>query len=177
MKPLVLGFSGKIASGKSILSTEVASCLGWQRVSFGDYVRSVAQRQGLGESREALQAVGVSLVDQGMEQFCRSVLSQVNWKPGQPLVVDGIRHAGIVPILRQIVAPLKLSLIFIAVNESTRNARLMDRGLTNWEQQQQIETHSTEAQVQTVLPAIADLTVDGNRTIEELVVEIVRWIQ
>lgn len=176
MKPIVLGFSGKIASGKSTLSTEVASSLGWQRASFGDYVRTVAQHQRLGESREVLQVVGASLINQGMEQFCQSVLAQANWQPGQPLIVDGIRHAEIVPILRHLVAPLELCLIFVVVNESTRLARLIERGSTNREQQQ-LEAHSTETQVQTVLPRMADLIVDGTRKVEELVLEIVTWVQ
>lgn len=176
MKPIVLGFTGSIASGKSTLSSKVAEALHWPRVSFGDYVRTVAQRQGLNESREVLQAIGVSLIDQGIEQFCRLVLTQVNWKPGQPLIVDGIRHAEAVSALRSLVAPSELLLVFIAVNESTREARLIERGLTHCEQWQQFETHSTEAQVQTVLREMANLTVDSTRKTEELVLEIVNWI-
>lgn len=184
MKSFILGFAGSIASGKSTLSIEVASSLGWQRVSFGDYVRTVAQRQGLGESREVLQAVGATLVNQGMEQFCKAVLAQVDWEPGQPLVVDGIRHAEILSTLRRLVAPSELLLVFVAVNKSTREARLIERGLTHQEtlylrqeQWQQFEAHSTEAQVQTVLRAIADFTVDSTQKIEELVKEIVMWVQ
>ncbi|MFB2836539.1 AAA family ATPase [Floridanema evergladense] len=177
MKPIVVGFAGSIASGKSTLSIEVASSLEWQRVSFGDYVRTVAQSQGLGDSREALQAVGASLINQGMEQFCKAVLAQVNWQPGQPLVVDGIRHAEIIPVLRQIVTPLDFRLVFVGVNESIREARLVERGLSDRQQWQLLEAHSTEAQVQTALPAMADLTVDGTRKIEDLVLEIVGWIK
>ncbi|OKH32379.1 hypothetical protein NIES2119_26455 [[Phormidium ambiguum] IAM M-71] len=177
MKPIVVGFAGSIASGKSTLSIEVASSLEWQRVSFGDYVRTVAQSQGLGDSREVLQAVGASLINQGMEQFCKAVLAQVNWQLGQPLVVDGIRHAEIIPVLRQIVTPLDFRLVFVGVNESIREARLVERGLSDRQQWQQFEAHSTEAQVQTVLLTMADLTVDGTRKIEDLVFEIVGWIK
>lgn len=177
MKPIVLGFAGSIASGKSTLSIEIASSLEWQRVSFGDYVRTVARNQGLDASREVLQAIGVFLISQGIEQFCKAVLEQVNWQPKQPIVVDGIRHAEIIPILRQIVAPLDFYLVFIEVSESTRKARLLERGLRDRQQWQQIEAHSTEAQVQTVLQEIADLTVDSNQKIEDLVLEIVMWVQ
>jgi dephospho-CoA kinase len=176
MKPIVLGFVGSIASGKSTLSIAVASALGWQRVSFGDYVRTVAQNQGLGDSREVLQAVGASLINQGGEQFCKAVLAQINWEPGQPLVVDGIRHAEIVPIMRQIVAPWDFRLIFVVVDESIREARLLERGLSDRQQWQQLEAHSTEAQVQTVLPEMADFAVDSTRKIEDLVLEIVKWV-
>lgn len=177
MKPIVLGFAGSIASGKSTLSIDVALSLGWQRVSFGDYVRTVAQRQELGESREVLQAVGESLVKKGIEQFCRAVLAQVDWEPGQPLVIDGIRHGETVSILRWLVAPSELLLVFVAVNESTRKTRLAERGLTDYELRQQFEKHSTEAQVRTVLRGMADFTVDSTRKIEELVKEIVTWVQ
>lgn len=176
MKPIVLGFAGSIASGKSTLSIKVASSLGWQRVGFGDYVRTVAQRQGLGESREVLQTIGATLVNQGIEQFCSAVLAQVDWEPRQPLVVDGIRHAEVVSTLRQLVAPKKLLLVFVIVNESTREARLIERGLTHREQWQQFEAHSTESQVQTVLPGMADLTVDNTQKIEELVKKVVTWV-
>lgn len=177
MKSIVLGFAGSIASGKSTLSIEVASSLEWQRVSFGDYVRTVAQSQALGESRQVLQTVGASLVNQGLEQFCSSVLAQVNWKPGQPLVVDGIRHAEVVSTLHRLVVPSKLLLVFVAVNKSIRKTRLIEKGLTNCEKLQQIEMHSTEIQVQTVLQKMANLTVDSTAKIEELVKEIVIWVQ
>jgi len=176
MKPIVLGFAGGIASGKSTLSIEVASSLGWERVSFGDYVRTVAKHQGLGESREVLQAIGASLIDQGMPEFCTSVLAQANWTPGQPLVVDGIRHAEVISTLRRLVYPSELLLVFLAVNESIRKARLIERGLTKDEKLPQIEVHSTEAQVQTVLLGMADLIVDNTRTIKELVKEILMWV-
>ena len=85
MKPIVLAFAGAIRSGKSELSSGVAGTLGWARVSFGDYVREVAQQRGLDSTREALQAIGVSLIAEGWEQFCRSVLSQAHWQAGQPM--------------------------------------------------------------------------------------------
>lgn len=177
MKSIVLVFSGSIASGKSTLSIEIAKALGWQRVSFGNYVRTVAQSQGLGGSREVLQAVGASLINQGIEQFCEAVLSQVNWEPGTPLIVDSIRHAEVALTLRRLVAPLELLLVFVTVDELTREARLIERGLTRCEQWQLLEAHSTETQVQAVLPAMADLTVNSGRKIEELIQEIVMWLQ
>jgi dephospho-CoA kinase len=93
------------------------------------------------------------------------------------MVVDGIRHAEIIPVLRQIVTPLDFRLVFVGVNESIREARLVERGLSDRQQWQQLEAHSTEAQVQTVLLTMADLTVDGTRKIQDLVLEIVGWIK
>jgi len=176
-KPLVLASAGRISSGKSTLSTHVASALGWPQVSFGDYVRQVAQRRGLDDSRAVLQEVGATLIAQGWEGFCHAVLGQGAWVPGQPLIVEGIRHAEALAVLRQLVAPSELRLVFIAVNEPTRAARLGQRGMPERETLPGVEAHSTEAQVGTVLPGMADFTVDGTRPLEELLQDIVRWVQ
>jgi dephospho-CoA kinase len=176
-QPLVLAFAGRIASGKSTLSTSVAQVLGWPRVSFGDYVRQVARHRGLEESRTVLQELGAALIAQGWEAFCRTVLGQVAWEPGQPLIIDGIRHAEALMVLRQLVTPSELRLVFITVNEPTRTARLRQRESPDGETLQRIEEHTTEAQVGTVLPDIADFLVDGTRPQEELQQDIVRWVQ
>ncbi len=177
MRPVVLAFAGSIASGKSTLSVSVATALGWPRVSFGDHVREVARNSGLDCSREVLQDVGASLIDKGWEDFCRTVLRQVNWSPGQPLIVDGIRHVEAIDVLRQLVAPSTLLLVLVVLNEPTREARLRERGMTDHGKFHQIEAHSTEAQVKTVLPRMADITVDGARPVEDLVREIVTRVQ
>lgn len=176
-KSLVVAFAGSIANGKSTLSGGVAKLLGWPRVGFGDYVRHVARSQGLDSSREVLQEVGATLIDQGWEEFCRAVLRQVPWEPGRPLIVDGIRHTEAVDVLRQLVAPSELLLVFIAVDVLTRKARLHQRGMTDHEYLQRVDVHPTEAQVWTVLSSVADLTVDGTRPMDDLLSEIVIWIQ
>ena len=102
---------------------------------------------------------------------------QVDWEPGRSLIVDGIRHAEAVEVLRQLVAPSELLLVFIAVEEPTRRARLHQRSVTDYETLQCLEVHSTETQVKTILPGIADLTVDGTQPVERLLQEIVNWVQ
>src|SRR5438105_3821546 len=116
MKSVVLGVAGKIASGKSTLSTAFAETVGWPHASFGDYVRSVAREQGLDPSnRETLQKIGASLVDRDCEAFCRDVLAEADWKPGQPLVIEGIRHAEVKDALERLVSPSKFVLTYLLV--------------------------------------------------------------
>ena len=177
VKPLVVAFAGRMGSGKSTLSMGIAKALRWPWVSFGDYIRHVARSRGLDCSRETLQYVGSTLIDQGWEGFCRAVLMQVNWEPGQPLVIDGIRHAEAVAALRQLVTPSKLVLVFITVNDPVREARLRQRGVIDREQLRRAEEHPIEVQVGTVLPEMADLTVDGARPVEDLLQETVSWIR
>ena len=177
MKPVVLAFSGSIASGKSTLSRAVAETLDWPYVSFGDFVRTVAQSRGLGDSREALQEVGVSLIREGWTQFCRSVLNQITWRPGQPLVVDGIRHIEAVSELQKLVAPSEFLLVFVETSNPIREARLRTRKVADGEKLQHIESHSTEAQVKVFLAGMANLAVDGTQPIEELVQNVIFWLQ
>lgn len=177
MKSFVLAFSGSIGSGKTTLSLSVAKTLNWPYISFGNYVRTVARRRGLGESREVLQEVGESLIQEGWEQFCKSTLTQITWEPGQPLVIDGIRHVEAVEMLRLLVLPSELLLIHIMLDELTRKTRLHKRSSSDYDRMQSIEEHSTEVQVKKQLPEMANLIVSGKRAIDDNIRVVLTWIQ
>jgi adenylate kinase family enzyme len=174
MKPIVIGFSGRQATGKTTLSAEVASRLAWPRVSFGDYVRAVARSRGMPDSAVDLQEVGARLIEElGWEGFCRTVIAQADWALGQPLVVDGIRHAEALTTLRQLVHPTGLLHVHIMVSDLERRARLVLREQARTHPvAERSEAHSTEIQVVTVLPGIADLVVDGVQPTEENVRQV-----
>jgi len=176
MKPVVLGFAGAIGSGKSNTSTAVAEALHWPRVSFGEYVRDEAMRRGLSGTRDVLQSIGASLIDFEIESFCRGVLSQVEWKPGGCLVIDGIRHIEVVHTIQRMVNPSKLLLVFLTKNEDSRKSWVYKRDTINEDQLRVIENHSTETQVQTVLAEIADLKVESDRPMNATVQEITNWV-
>ncbi|MGG6297892.1 AAA family ATPase [Leptolyngbya sp. AN02str] len=177
MKPAIIAFSGSIASGKSTLSQEVAEALQWKRVSFGDYVRSIAQSRGIVESREVLQALGTDLLQRDTKCFCRAVLIQAAWQLGQPLIVDGIRHMEVLATLKQIVAPMQLLLVFVTVDEAVRTNRLLERGTVNLEKYQQWEQDSTEQQVKSALANVADLIIDSGYSLEESVEQLGSWLK
>ena len=176
LEPLVLGFAGKIGSGKSTLSAEVAKALGWHRASFGDYLRNFAKSQGFDESREVLQELGASLVAKGTDEFCKAVLTHFQWNAGEPLVVDGIRHAEVVESLRRVVAPLELRLVFLEVNDNKRLERLRRIDQNMAQHMDLVESHSTEEQVKEGLAELADLHLSGDRPVSELVSTVVNWI-
>lgn len=176
MGAIVVGFAGKIGSGKTTLSSRVAESLGWPYASFGAYVRAVAHQRGLDESREVLQEIGASLV-KDPETFCREILDQAAWRPGSPLIIDGVRHVEVVEALRRLVAPSSLRIVFIQVTDKARVSRLPEEEIKGVTQLQKLETHSTEVQVRTVLPELADLIVDGDKEPGELVEEVVNWVR
>jgi len=177
MTTYVLAFSGKIASGKSTLSLRLAEQLNWKYTSFGDYVRDVAKLRGLENSRQELQNVGQSLIEEGWRQFCQSVLSQTNWLPGEPLVIDGIRHIEAIATLQPLVFPSKLFLIYVSTDEAIREARFAQRGEKLAEDGQRLhQEHSTEVQVEEQLPLVADLIVNGDKPIIEIIQDILIWL-
>jgi dephospho-CoA kinase len=176
LEPLVLGFAGRIGSGKSAVSKEVAKALGWPRASFGDYVRTVAKNSGLDESREVLQELGASLIERGVDDFCRAVLANCGWNAGEPLVIDGIRHEEVIESLRKLVAPLEMRVVYLDVDDKQRLENLRKREEDVPEGLKLVEAHATEEQVKDRLPGLADLRLPGDRPVPELVSTLVTWI-
>jgi hypothetical protein len=173
----VLCLAGSIGAGKTRISTAVAEALRWRRAGFGDFIRSIATQRGLDHSRETLQRVGEGeLQSQGWERFCEAMLAWSGWGAGQPLVIDGVRHAEVLHALRKVVAPTMVSLVFLRTGVTTRTARLSARGdIAGLDPD--VLTNSTEEQVETVLPGLADLCVDANRSVDTIVESIVTWLQ
>lgn len=176
MAGVVVGIIGKIRSGKSSLSRGLSENLNWPYVSFGDEVRSITGRRGLSPSREVLQKIGEELVAKSPQEFCEAVLAQAQWQPGEWLVVDGIRHLKIVEILRDLVRPSVLRLVYVRTADDVRESRLANE-INEPEDLERIEHHSTEEQVGTILPSLIDLTVDGEKPIGELVAEVRTWLE
>jgi adenylate kinase family enzyme len=176
MTNTVLAFSGGIRSGKSTVSTGVAEALGCPRVSFGNYVRMITQFRGLEECRKSWQAVGESLIQEDLNQFCGAVLAQAPWEPGGPLVVDGVRHVKVAQALKSLVSPSGLRLIYIDADDAIREQRLRET-CPDEKPLAQLDQHSTEVQVIRELRDLADFVVDGTRPADELTREITVWAE
>ena len=172
---LILCFSGRIASGKSTLASEVASHLGWRHASFGRYVRAIAIERGLPDSRESLQALGESLSRENWDVFCSSVLSQSGWTPGESAAVDGIRHPEALEALRRVVgSAASVMLVFVKTDSDVRRRRMEERHETL--SLAAAEKHSTEIQVP-ALEGQASLVLDGALPIETLVDAVLKFVE
>jgi hypothetical protein len=79
----------------------LASYFGWDAISFGRYVKFVADDRGLGSARQALQDLGqVLFTDAGAERFLQIVLEF--YRPTSPVqVFDGVRHAAMIDAIRR----------------------------------------------------------------------------
>jgi dephospho-CoA kinase len=160
MIPIIIGFSGKRASGKSTLSRRVANRIASHYLSFGDYVRTEASKRGLNDSITNLQLIGEELMKYP-KNFCKDILN--SWNRKENLVIDGIRHEIILNCLREIVSPSNLYLIYIETEEDVRILRLQNRGesLTD---SYSLDSHSTEQDVKNKLKMCADLIVNNSET-------------
>jgi cytidylate kinase len=165
---LVLAFSGYRGAGKTTVSTAVAQALGMPRVSFGDEVRRLARQISSDSSTENLQSVGASVVEAEPLEFCKKVLRQAtHWEPGSGLVIDGLRHLAIVTILRVLVRPSRLLVIYIDVPREERARRLVERDLTDV----QPVDHSVEADLPDLF-RIADITLTANTSVDQALAAI-----
>ena len=172
----VLAFSGLIGSGKTTIASVVATVLGWRLASFGDYVRSEAQRRGYDPAtREVLQDLGHNLASQGLEGFCRAVLEDAGWRTAEGLVIDGVRHLQALDVLRTLVSPLTLHLVYVQIGTMTRVARLR-RGGYDEQRLSRVDQHETELQVRKALATAADFVVDGALPAHIAAESILAWL-
>ncbi len=176
LMPQVIAFAGKIGSGKTTITTSLADALAWPRVSFGDYVRSVARERGLEETREVLQFVGTEILRADPRAFCNSVLANSGWKAGQNLLIDGLRHAETIKIISELTRAETLDIIFVKISEEVRLSRLKGREGSDPSYRALVEAHSSEAQVTSALADAADFVVDNDGTLQATISEIVKWM-
>lgn len=167
---LLLCFSGQIGSGKSSISTAVATALNWQRTGFGDYLRNeIARLGGDPNDRRALQDLGQKRVEEDPTAFCRDVLAFGCFQPGEPFVIDGVRHVRIYEILAGLVAPSQARLLFLGACETTRIVRVRTRSDAG--DFDRASTHRVETELANDLPLKADGIVDANQPLDRVLAD------
>jgi dephospho-CoA kinase len=176
---VVLGLTGQIASGKSTLAKGLATARRCERVSFGDYVRKTAEGLRYEPDRRTLQDLGQGLLDErGAEQFCIDVLKAQSetFVPGQDLVVDGVRHDTVADALASLVYPSTFALVFLRVDQRTRERRLELREGEDLQRLREADEHKTEVDVTRLLHRRATLTLVSTRPSGELVRVVCEWL-
>ncbi|MYL65989.1 AAA family ATPase [Bacillus hwajinpoensis] len=176
MNKVVVGFCGKLASGKTTLSQVLAKKLDFQMISFGDFVRNYTSAKGFdSSSRETLQYFGEKLISQwGYEGFCNKVLEGVDLNEIKGVVIDGIRHKEIYFNLRDLYRD-KFLFVFIDVDESLRLNRMSKRDISPQGQNIILEQHSTEIQVEE-LKAYSNLTINNSESLDDNIVKLINFI-
>jgi hypothetical protein len=127
MNPAVLAIAGPIGSGKTTTAALLARRLGWPLAGYGDTIRATAAARGLPASRSTLQQLGLELTGGGWDTFTRLVLQHARWAPGQPLILDGLRHLPAAGALRAATAPLLGIIIYLDIPAGIASARARQR--------------------------------------------------
>jgi len=162
-----------MGSGKTTLADQLAARFHWRKASFGGYVRQVAKERGLEPSRTVLQNLGAQLTaEQGWQSFCSNTLDRVSFRPGESLVLDGIRHVNAVVTLRDLVKPSRFFCIGVEVPAASTYDRLRRR--SGEDATPEHLAHSTEREVKDVLQ-LCDLRISGLRDENEVVSEVWSW--
>jgi hypothetical protein len=171
----IFAISGSPRVGKTSLGEEVSRRLGCSFTSFGDYVRFVAQSTSSGSTpnRRALQDLGQQLVEEDPRAFCSAVLERSTGATSCPLVIDGLRHVRLLPVLRELLPDRELKLIFVESRPDVRSKR--------W------EGHPTEEEIATIdahpvendlgqLRQKSDLIVDTTGGLEPALMLLLGWV-
>lgn len=98
---LIITISGASGTGKSTLAAALAATLGSNPISFGEFVRDKARKQGIASDRSILQELGEASVRADPDKFVDAFLewASANWK--SPLIVEGVRHLVVDQALRE----------------------------------------------------------------------------
>lgn len=161
---LVITLSGGIGSRRSDLAGKLEERLAWPRVKFSDLIRQRIAEAGENASNRLLQQqYGQRLVQYHLEAFVSGTLAMApGWAKAGNLIVDGLRHVEVLLTLRRMVSEAGSSVFYLHVkaNPLEREVSARDRGIQ--EQDMFRYDHAlSEAQMNRILPAYADLEVDG----------------
>lgn len=172
----ILAFSGSPRAGKTTLARRLADRLHTKYISFGDYVRQQALQRGItNATRQQLQDIGQQLVDSDVLGFCRAVLQQANFIPGDCLIVDGIRHKEVLEAISLLHPEQPVKLIHVEAPEEVRKGRLEigsevpDAALG--------DNHKVESQTNKEVKNVADFVVDTSGDLNTTFAQILKWLQ
>jgi len=128
-------------------------------------------------TRPDLQELGASLLAQDAHAFCEAVLAPIGPASGRSIIIDGIRHLEVVRLMGSLLAPAQLRLIYVAIDETTREERMAGRQGFAEPLLEQIDMHSTELEVSRYLAHAGNLVVDGATEVPVLTNQIVAWVR
>lgn len=175
---VVVTLSGAIGSRRSDLASKLEERLGWPRVKFSDYIKAmIGADGGEPENRTQLQSYGQKLVQNRLQEFVDGVLAMApDWRRGGDLIVDGLRHVEVLLTLKQKVAPSRMLYVYVSVDPLRREEDAKNRGIAE-QMLYRYDRDLTEAQLARILPAYADLKVDGTLGFSFNVEEIIQQVE
>ena len=159
---------GRIGSGKSTVSVMLTSDLSIQVVSFGDYVREMARRDGRPNIRSALQDLGDCLYLQlGASGLLQSTLEMAGVDKDETVIFDGVRHIDVLSEIRRRAG--KTVAIYLDASPEVRYQRRRSQGPADlsWQEFEAIDNHSVEGEIG-ALAKLCDFVVDASQPLTDV---------
>ena len=172
--PKAMAICGHICSGKSRVINHLSNEYRWAVISFGNYVKHLAQRECLPATRDSYQALGQKLLEgKGPKQFLLDVIEFHN--PTSPLhLFDGVRHTSIIDELRQMYEGL--SIIYLQVSDAVRYERFLkrrkkDEPLFSLTEFLALSEHPIERGI-SAIASVADQSIDGSTSFAQVLAKV-----
>ena len=160
---LAVVICGQIGSGKSTTAAFITSEFGFKAVSFGSFVRHMADVRGTPSTREGLQDLGDCLFrSRGSSGLLEDALEHFGVNSDDSVVFDGVRHSDILADVRQ--AAEATVAVYLKVNQEERFRRHQARQAStrSMEEFLAIDQHPVEVGISSLIEH-CDLVVDATR--------------
>ncbi len=159
---------GPMGSGKSTVAALVASRLSIQVVSFGNYIRCMAQHSGRPTTRRALQDLGDSLYKKiGASGLLKGAMSMAGIDDGEAVVFDGVRHAEVLEEIRRGAGKTIAIYLDVGLEERYRRRKTQRSDSISREQFEATERHAVESQIRDLAES-CDFVIDASRPLSIL---------
>ena len=164
---VVVVLSGAIGSRRSEVADKLAARLHWPRVKFSAYIKQrIVEAGDDPEDRILQQQYGQRLVQNQLRPFVEGVLAlNDEWQANGNLVIDGLRHVEVLLMLKEVLQPeppaTRLYYVHVRPDPLKRESGARDRGIQDQDMFRYDQALS-EAQMNRILPAYADLEVDAS---------------
>jgi hypothetical protein len=162
---VVIVLSGAIGSRRSELAEKLQQRLHWPRVKFSDYIKQRIEAEGDSPNDRLLQQqYGQRLVQNHLRTFVEGVLAMApNWQAdGGNLIVDGLRHVEVLLVMKELLADdFDIFYVHVKPDPLQRESGARERGI-NEQDMYRYDRALSEAQMNRILPAYADLEVDAS---------------
>jgi dephospho-CoA kinase len=166
-----IAICGHICAGKTAVTTFLTETYHWNVVSFGNYVKHVAQLRGLPATRRVYQELGQQLFEEsGPTEFLEAVIS-FDQPSSKVHLYDSIRHPAIVSEVRNKYA--QTAIIYLDTNAEKRYDRYLARQAPQdpkltFENFLQLSQQPVERGISEI-GASADLVIDGALSFEAVI--------
>jgi hypothetical protein len=123
-----IAMAGPVGANKRKFSDLIGEIVKSPTARFSDYLKKVADRNGIRTSYQALQDLGMDVIaEQGWPGFCHNVLRNVGSNT-DAILVDGLRHVLAFTHLQDLSRPYNLFVVYVDVtrDEQFENLRSHD---------------------------------------------------